>query len=613
MAGFSISGAISGLDTATIVNQIVQVEGRQQQMISNRRSAAQKSSDAYSSLISSLKAMADKARSLAKTSTWVGSTATSSSESVKTNVTGTVSASLTFDVTALAATHTLVSDDAVSSASATVASGPLTFTKADGSTKTIQVGGGSLSEVVSAINSSGTGLRAAAVQVAPGSYRLQVAAGSSGTASAFTLDGLDGFTGVSVLAAGADAQITMGSGPSAYTVSSSSNTFSGIAPGLDFTVSKLENAVTVEASLDGAKVADSVDDLVKSVNELLSSISKQTAYDAATKTGGVLMAESSVRSLQQELLSQAGLADAPGVDLTREGRLTFDRAEFVKAFKADPDATAGAFGARLSMTPEAGVTGSATLVRAADSTRPGTYNLKVTVSAAREQWKTEPPGGIISGETIVLMRGSTIVSYTAGAGDTLADVVAAVNARAVGPLGVTAAVDGGSIVLTAMNAGSAQNFSVEWGADSGTQLVVGTDVEGEIDGQTAVGAGDTLTLAKGTGGAVGLSIRSTISDADIAATGGDVGSITFGQGFAQRMVALVDRATNKVDGTLVTAKAGRDADVKDLQDQFDAWTTRLEAKRLQLTRQFTAMETAISSLQNKAGALAGLSTGMLSS
>ncbi|MFN8074011.1 MAG: flagellar filament capping protein FliD [Kineosporiaceae bacterium] len=608
MAGLSISGAVTGLDTASIVDQLVQVEGRQQQMIQSRQTTAQKTSDAYSSLITSLKTVAEKAKAIAKTSSWVGSTATSSSTNVKATATGTVSASLTFDVTALAATHTLVSDDTVSSTGAVVASGPLTFTKADGTTKSISVGAGSLGEVVSAINSSGTGLRAAAVQVAPGSYRLQVAAGTSGTASSFTLAGLDGFSGVSVLTQAADAQVTMGSGPSAYTVTSSSNTFSGIAPGLDFTVSKLENGVTVEASLDGGKVADDIDALVKSVNDLLASVAKQTAYDSTTKTGGPLMGEPSVRALQQQILSQVGLSGAPGVDLTRDGKLTFDKTAFTTKFKADPTATARAFGANVSFTPEAGVTGTASFSRADDSTRPGTYNLKVAVSAAREQWKMDPPGGIISGQTVVLMRGSTVVSYTAGAGDTLADVVAAVNARSVGKLGVSAAVNGGSIVLTALGAGAAQSFTTEWGGVAGTQLVAGADVQGEIDGQTAVGSGDQLTLAKGTGGAVGLSIRTSFTDADVTATSGDVGSITYDQGLAQRLVSLVDRATNKTDGSLVTAKAGRDADVKDLQDQSDAWTRRLEDKRSQLMRQFTAMETAISSLKNKASALGGLST-----
>lgn len=610
-SNLSISGAVTGLDTASIVDQLVSIEGRQQQMIQTRQTAAQKTSDAYQSMITALKAMSDKAAALAKTSSWSGSSATSSSTSVTTKVTGTVSASLTFDVTALAATHTLISDDTVSSTGAIVASGPLTFTKADGTTKSIDVGTGTLGEVVSAINSSGTGLRAAAVQVSPGAYRLQVAAGTSGTASSFTLDGLDGFSGVSVLTAGADAQITMGSGPSAYTVTSSSNTFTGIAPGLDFTVSKLESGVTIEASVDGGKVADDIDALVKSVNDMLSGISKATAYDATTKTGGPLMAEPAVRAIQQQLLSQTGLSSAPGIDLTRDGKLTFDKDAFVKAFKADPTTTAQKYGATLTLNPDPGVTGTASLARADASTRPGTYNLKINVSAAREQWKMDPPGGIISGQTVVLMRGSTVVSYTAGAGDTLADVVSAVNSRAVGKLGISAAVSGGSIVLSASSSGSSQAFTVDWGGVAGTQLVAGRDVQGEIDGQTATGSGDTLTLAKGTGGAVGLSIRTSFTDADVTSTGGEVGNITYGQGLAQRLVSLVDQATNTRDGSLVTAKAGRDSDVKDLQDQYDAWTTRLENKRLALTRQFTAMETAISSLKNKSSALGslGVSTG----
>jgi flagellar hook-associated protein 2 len=253
--GISVSGAMSGLDTASMVNQLISVEASQQNSLKSRQTTAQKAADAYSTIITSLKDLSTKAKAVANTAGWQGATATSSADSVKATVSGTASGSLTFDVDKLAAAHTVVSANAVAATSAIVASGgSLTIKDKDGNQKAVvSVGSGSLSDVVSAINSSDAGLRASAVQTSPGQYRLQVSGKSSGAASEFTVDGLDGFSGVNVLSQGADAQITVGTNPlTKYTVSSASNTFSGVVPGMSFTVAKEgEKNVTVEAKVDG--------------------------------------------------------------------------------------------------------------------------------------------------------------------------------------------------------------------------------------------------------------------------------------------------------------------------------------------------------------------------
>ena len=75
---------------------------------------------------------------------------------------------------------------------------------------------------------------------------------SPGASSAFTLDGLDGFSAMNVLTTGADAVISIGSDPAtAYQITSPSNTFSGVVPGLSFTVGKVESGVTVRSTIDG--------------------------------------------------------------------------------------------------------------------------------------------------------------------------------------------------------------------------------------------------------------------------------------------------------------------------------------------------------------------------
>ena len=614
MSVATISGAVSGLDTQSIINGLVSAESNQQTLLKNRQTSAKSASTAYSDLISAMNTLATQAGNLAKTSSWVGTTATSSSTSVSAKATGTTSASITFDVTDVAARHTLISSDTVASTSDTIASGgSLTVTKDDGTTSAIDVGGGSLAEVVAAVNASSSGLRAAAVQVSSGQYKLQVTSGSTGAASAFTLDGLDG-SPLAVLTQGADAQIKIGGdSAAAYTATSPTNTFSGLVPGLSFTVSKRELGVTVSSDVDGTAVGAQVKTLVDDANAVLSKFTSDTTWNASTKSGGPLLGTGVIRSLQQQILSAVGGAGAAGVQLTRDGTITFDQDAFNTAFKADPAGVAKQFGAQVSFSPASGVTGTTTLLRAGGTTSPGTYAVGVTQTAAREQWQFDnlqgPPW---SGHTISLTAGSTTIDYTPSDSDTLNDVVSTLNTRirAAG-LGIAVGANGTTVVFTSDSPGSSAAFTVaDTGADAAVahQVTAGRDVAGTIDGQAATGSGTVLSLLKGTGGAVGLSLDTNFSDSDISASGGAVGSVTFRPGLAQSLLRVASLATDSTNGSLVTAQNTQNKQVKDLQDQIDAWDTRLSAYRARLTTQFTAMETALAALKSNTSALSGLTT-----
>ena len=617
MSQFSVSGAVSGLDTASLINSLMAVEGQQQTALTNRQSSAQKAADAYTSLISSLTGLADQARTLAKTTDWTGSSVSSSAASVSVKATGTQDSSLTFDVTQVAVAHALISSEGVASTGVQVASGPLTLTAGDGSVTSIDVGDGSLASVVKAINGADAGLVATAVKTGAGSFRLQVAAKDTGADTAFTLDGLTGFTGMNVLSQGQDAQLTIGTNPATqYQITSASNTFSDLVDGMSFTVSKAESGVTVSSKVDGSTVADSVSKLVDTANSVLANLAKQTAVTTAngTSTSGALAGESSVRQVTQRILSAVGGANAPGVHLTRDGKLSFDRTAFLSAFEADPAVVADAFGASSSFSPVAGVNGSAEVTRAGDGTRAGSYGLNVTVAALPETWQLDPPGAMIAGRTIVVSRGSTTISYTAGAGESMADVIAALDARlSRAGFGVTASENNGSLMLTAASKGAAQAFTASLDAGSATQVTAGRDVAGTIDGQEAVGTGDLLSLRTGTGGAVGLTVRTTFDDADVSASGGAVGTLDYTPGLAQSLLTVIKDATASSTGTLTTAKQSRQDAVDDLQKQIDNWTTRLDAKRLALQRQFTAMETTLATLKSQTSALSSLGTSSSSS
>jgi flagellar hook-associated protein 2 len=612
MSNTSISGAISGIDTASLVNQLMTVEAQSQTNIKTKQTAAQTAADAYTGLITSLKSLATQSAALAKTSTWAGSTATSSNASVTAKTSGNAVGTITFDVSEIASAHTLISaadSSAASTSSIVAAGGVLTVNDADGTAKgTINVGTGSLSEVVAGINGSKLGLRAAAVQTAPGEFRLQVTSATSGKASAFSLDGLDGFSGMNVLTTGTDALLTIGKDDATkYTVTSATNTFSDLLPGVSFTVSKKgESDVTVDAKLDGTAVADSISKMVDATNAALTSLASSTSYDFTKKTGAALYGDNSIKGLQQQILSSVGGANAPGVQLTRDGKLTFDQSVFLKAFQADPTGTAAAYGATSSFTPNTGVLGKAALLSSGDATKAGKYAVQVSVAAAKEKW-TATPSGNLDGQTIVITQGSLTASYTVGAGKTLADAVSAINTRAAAAgIGTTASVDAGSIVFSANSPGIASAFNVSIDGTPGSQVTAGRNVVGSIDGLAATGNGNTLTLANTASQANGLRLTADVSDDDVATSGGNIGDVTFKPGLAQRLSTLLNDATDSATGALTQAKAGRLSDIKDFQDQIDAWDIRLAARKATLTRQFTAMETALSKLKSSSSAITNL-------
>jgi flagellar hook-associated protein 2 len=76
-------------------------------------------------------------------------------------------------------------------------------------------------------------------------------------------------------------------------------------------------------------------------------------------------------------------------------------------------------------------------------------------------------------------------------------------------------------------------------------------------------------------------------------------------GVATRMQKLAKQTTDVTTGTLTLLAKGRDDLATDLQGRIADWDLRLAARKDALTKQFTAMETALSSLKSQSTWLAG--------
>ena len=352
MAGItSVSGLVSGLDTASLISQLMQVESQTQTRLKSRLSTAQTNLKSLQDLNSKLAALATSAGNLAKTSAWSPVTVTSSSDQVTATAgTAAVSGSVQVTVGHTARAHQLSFANTVAlTAPVTTGSTVVRLDRLDGTTLDLDTGDGTLQGLVQALNGSGTGVKASTVRLDDGSYRLVVTATATGAASDFTLTNLDGsdLLGGATVTAGRDAEITIG----ADTLHSSTNTFTDIANGLSITLKPGAAPGTVadlDVAQDTAGMTATLKGLVDAINEALTKIDGLTAYDSATKTAGPLTGDSAVRSVRTALLETVYPSDGTslagvGIQLDRYGKLTFDEAAFKAAYAADPAAVAAKF------------------------------------------------------------------------------------------------------------------------------------------------------------------------------------------------------------------------------------------------------------------------------
>lgn len=258
--------------------------------------------------------------------------------------------------------------------------------------KSIDLGDGKLSTVVSNINAANTGVTATAVQTAPGQFRMQLQSNTTGTAGQISssLSALGSLGSFNAVNEGKDATLQVGSGAGAYSISSSSNTVTGVLPGVTLNLTKADpnTIVTVGVSGDVEGLSNKVGALVSSVNDALKFMKENSKYDKATKSSGYLLGNSTARRLQQEVFSAmqgtAGVGMVPGdlgITIKEDGTFGWDPAKFAAAYAKDPEKVAGMF-------VEGGTAGSTTNLnpgiaeRIAQLTKRATDSIDGTITVA---------------------------------------------------------------------------------------------------------------------------------------------------------------------------------------------------------------------------------------
>jgi flagellar hook-associated protein 2 len=498
----------------------------------------------------------------------------------------------------------------------------------------ISVGDGSLSSVVSAINGADAGLTATALQVGAHQFALEVASTGTGTVGAATID-TQAFTNSSLGAmdtstAAQDAIVSLG-GVGGEQITSSTNAVTGLMPGLTINLSQVSTSpVTISVAPDGSQMASQVASLVSAANQVLSTISTDTAFNASTKTAGPLNGNVQLSALVDKVLSIVGTAvgsssagsdgtvgESAGIAITSSGTITFNQTAFEQAYDANPTAVQSMFTEGGSFAPSSPTYGGQVKVAGAtDGTVPGNYAVTISQSAAQaidtgSAAFAAPAAPVGAPETYTITSGTTSATYATSAGESIQNVVSGMNsALAAAGISVSASITGSAgnyhVQLQSAGYGSADTFGVsasaadELGLTTSGSTFTGTDVEGTIDGQAATGSGQTLSLADPGDPANGLVLQVTTPGITSSTA---IGTVDYNPGMGQGLAHLAAQASLSPAGEIPVTIAGLQGTLKNLTSEIALQQQVVNTQQAALTAEFTNLEETLSRLNSESSFL----------
>ncbi len=622
---FNVGGLMSGLDTNAIVDGLMQVERIPITQLEQRRSTYEAKDRAWQDVATRLSALRTALDPLTGGFSGFVTASSSRPDAAAVAVDGEPApGSLTFTVDRLATAHQEVGGS-YASADALVGAGDLTITIGGTDHVVTSDGSTTLAQLAQRVNDLDVGLSAAVIAVDATTSKLLLTAEDTGAAAAFSATGTQpGLGAFGVVQQGADAELTLGSGPGALTITRASNTVDDLVPDLTIELREASaSPVTVTVTRDADAAAAAVGAFVDEMNLVLSTIGDLTRYDAETQTGGPLVGDGTARSLALDLRHALSgtvvegaypFAGSIGISIDRTGSFTFDEGKLRDALADDWDAVEDLFASGATAADS-----RLQYVSSTGETVPGTYEVVVTSAATSPTVVGKKYKKPASDTTFQIVVDAQTVDVTVTKTADIAEAVQAIN-DALAAAGVTSlqaaetTLPGGNdaIRLDDSRYGAAASFQVIGDPFGLTGTHSGTDAEGTIGGEPATGAGQVLTA--GSGDPTGLAVRVSATQAEIDAAGGSLslGDVVLGDGLAGAIDRVLDLAEG-AGGRVARARQAWQSQIDLIDDRIELYEDRLDRREAALLRRFAALETAMATLQTQSSWLAaqlpGLSTG----
>ena len=349
----SVGGLATGLDTDTIVAQLMAVERKPVTTLETRKVKFEALAAAFKDLNTRLNGLKTRTDAVKDPATFFGRSVTSSDDTVATATasSGSVRGTFTIIPTALARGSIAAAGVTKSALTDTIANSDGNFEfklGATGSTVSVAVTTTTTLEgLVTAINEKNAGVRATAVNTgtaAAPAYKLSITSNATGAANDIVIVTDPTTLTITNTQTAIDAAFSV-TGLGNFT--RASNTFSDVLEGVTVTLKKDNGSTDLAIEYDKGGTKSKVQSVIDAYNDVIRTIDTQTAPRTAadgTVSGGAFSGDAVPRLLRISLASAIGTTVAGtlgrfadiGVTTQKDGTLTLDSAKFDKAFEADP-------------------------------------------------------------------------------------------------------------------------------------------------------------------------------------------------------------------------------------------------------------------------------------
>ncbi|MEC9490269.1 MAG: flagellar filament capping protein FliD [Halanaerobiales bacterium] len=364
MADLSLGGLATGMDTDSIINQLVQLEQRPIYNYQQEISELEQTKGAWRDINSRLDNLENKLTDLKLSSTYNSRTANSSNEDVVTATAGNSANEANYDITVnqVATAQRLIG--ARKTGFSAAADDVITLNGTD-----VNISAGdSLSDISSKINDADSGYSASVIDDV-----LVIEAEKTGVENVL-LDGSDGSTptisdnngileDLGILdttngyftdeKAATDAKVEING---ITGITSASNEITDAVDGMTFNINPEAAAgstATISVAKDTGKAIKAVQAFVDQYNSVMDFMDSKSGYDAETEEGGILQGDGTVMRLQMRLreLVTSKVKDtgdyqtlnSVGIEIDRDGVMSLDSAKLTEALDTNPEETMNLF------------------------------------------------------------------------------------------------------------------------------------------------------------------------------------------------------------------------------------------------------------------------------
>ena len=349
--GFSIGGIASGLDTSSMIQQLMQIERQPVMRFQQRQAALHRVDKAWGEVVTKIQAFRSALDNVRDATDWSSfvSAISSNEDAVAVTTTGAAdTGSLDFTVTSLAAAEKVAMTGTYTNPTAPVGVGDVTINGPNGAISVTTDASTTLVDLADMIEQADAGVDAQVLKVSETEHQLILTATDTGMVNDFTVTtNITELGAVSQLKAASDAELSVGG----IAVNRSSNTITDLFDGVTIDLKAITTTpVTVDVTRDIGAAGDAVDELVTAANEVLSTLKKHTSYNAESGASGVLQGDPAARGLQMEIRSVLSSTSSTGdithgsqvgISLTRTGEVELDRTKLDAALGGGYDAVAG--------------------------------------------------------------------------------------------------------------------------------------------------------------------------------------------------------------------------------------------------------------------------------